>query len=164
MSNARRTKRRLAHELYPRPKDEFSTHTLDEAVKHFMAFAVGTAVAGTDWLDALKGDETRRVAVDRLALHMMTTRVALLLDAIHQEKTSEEAWEHVTPFGYDDGDITGEVLYARARNHGITIDNIKPYPVLAETGTHCHQGEPLVNGKESECEACTEPVEDGDPQ
>jgi hypothetical protein len=66
-------------------------------------------------------------------------------------------------------DESGEWIYERAIVHGVQPDHIKPYPCGPEPDHHDHyeaiegstwQKVHRIKGKESECEECTEPLEE----
>lgn len=163
MSAARRTKRRYAHELYPHPEDG-EVRRLAVDVPYLYAQAIGLEVHGTGWLDIepmiLAGERTNRLVAAR--------EIALVADALHQGMTGDESWEWAQSRAWDE---TGEIVGDRATHYGIDYDAIKPYPCGPEPDHHDHRGEPdrhgwrlvtRVQGRESECEDCTEPTEAGD--
>lgn len=168
----RRTIRRYAHELYPHP-EEGEVHPLADAVPYLYARAVGHEVRGTDWFDLGWSRETHTV-VDRAAFRLTAERTMALIDAraralhadaLFQGLTGAAAWEWAESRSCDE---TGEIVYDRAVHCGVPVEQIKPYPVLDEVDHHDHLDEPdvrgwrtvhRVDGKESECEACTEPIE-----
>lgn len=172
--STRRTKRRYAHELYPHP-GELEVQPLAEAVPYIYARAVGLSVFGTDWFDLGRTPEARKDedgnfrAEFRLAnartMEMIAARSAALhADALLQGLTGTEAWDWAESRAADE---SGECVYDRAAHYGVPVDDIKPYPVIDEPDHHDHYDEPdargwrmvnRANGKESECEDCTEPT------
>ncbi|MFI5426086.1 hypothetical protein [Aeromicrobium sp. UC242_57] len=87
---------------------------------------------------------------------------ALLADALLQGMGGQEAWE----WAESRMDESGEWIYERAEHYGVPIEQIKPYPVVAERDRHDHHDAPdergwqtshRVEGKESECLECCEP-------
>lgn len=154
----RRTKRRYAHELYPHA-EEYETRPLDVEAKYRVARAIGFEVAGTSWFDAEPG-----LYRDRILTLLNETRIALLAVALHKQMTGDAAWR------WADESMHEEFfrLYESAEEYGIDTHQIKPYPCGAEPDHHDHVGEPdargyrwitRVQGKESECDECTEIVE-----
>lgn len=96
------------------------------------------------------------------------TRIALLAVALHKGMTGDAAWEWVDSHLHEEMDV----LYEACPEYGVDVALIKPYPCGPEPDHHDHLGEPhLWNGleartvtrvpcKESECEECTEPIEE----
>ncbi len=158
MSDDRRTKRRYAHELYPHG-EEYEVRPLAVEVPYHYARAVGFDVQGTNWFDA-----EPRVMGDRINAYVQESRLALLLDALLQGLTGDEAWKWADEkIGDDNG-----WMFERAAHYGVPIDQIKPYLCNGEPDHHEHLGEPdkrgwrvvtRTPGKESECPECTEPIE-----
>jgi hypothetical protein len=156
----RRTIRRYAHELYPHP-DESETRPLSVEVPYLYARFVGLEVWGTSWFDV----EPRMLAGSRTHHMIDAARVALLADALAQGLTGDEAWAWASERVTDDM----ECVYDRAVGYGVPIDRVKPYPCGGEPDHHDHHGEPddvrgwrvvtRVDGPESECPDCTEPVD-----
>ena len=154
---ARRTKRRYAHELYPHA-DEWETRELATEVPYLYARAIGFDVWGTGWFD-----NPRRDGAERMNQLLDQRRIALLADALHQGKTGQEAWA----WADTRMDESGEWIYQQAVHYGVDPDRIKPYECGPEPDHHDHHSAPdsrgwrtvtRVDGKESECEECTEPT------
>ena len=153
---ARRTKRRYAHELFPEGEMDEVRAVGVEAVYHY-ARAIGFDTQGTGWFDAGPGKHAERVQ------QLVTERqVALLVDAIAQGFTGQEAWEWAFWRAQDEA---GEFIYERAVHYGIDPAKIKPYPCGDEPDYHDHRGPETITGwpiltriegKESECPECTE--------
>jgi hypothetical protein len=156
----RRTKRRYAHELYPHA-EEGETRPLTVEVPYLYARAIGFEIAGTSWFDV----EPRTLAGDR-TMHLIAARqMALLADALLQGMAGDAAW------GWADlraSEESGEWIWERSQVYGVDWDAIKPYPCGPEPDRHDHLSEPDARGgrrvtwvhiKESECDACTEPVD-----
>lgn len=176
MTAQMRTKRRYAHELYPHP-GEYEVQPLDQAVPYLYARAIGLSIWGTDWFALGCTDDARRdehgqvrpefrLTVERTHRLLMARSAALHADALLQGLGGAEAWEWAEERACDEA---GEIVYDRAVHYGVPVDRIKPYPVLAEPDHHDHHGEPdargwrevtRVEGRESECPDCCEPVED----
>lgn len=160
---ARRTKRRYAHELYPHA-EEREIRPLATEVPHLYARMVGLDVSGTSWIDMREGDALK-LSMERTLSLLDARRIALLGDALLQGLTGDEAWAWADQRSWDE---TGEIAYERARHYGVEPDRIKPYPCGPEPDHHYHHAEPdaqgwrvatRVDGKESDCVDCTEPVE-----
>lgn len=161
----RRTKRRYASEIYPHA-GEWELRPLSVEVPYLYARATGLNVWGTDWF-ALHGSDDRptiRLAWDRTEALIKARMIALLADALLQGMTGDEAWTWAMERTADEA---GEIVYDRAVHYGVPVEAIKPYPVLSEPDHHDHRGDPApggghyvtrVDGKESECPDCTEPV------
>lgn len=161
----RRTKRRYAHELYPHA-DEWETRPLEVEVPYRIARAVGFDVRGTSWFDMDTKDQARRSG-ERTMQMINEARIALLAVALHKGMTGDEAWR------WADESCHEEMwrLYEAAEEYGIDTNAIKPYPCGPEPDHHEHLSEPhfrhgiesrtvtRVQGKESECEECTEETE-----
>ncbi len=160
---ARRTKRRYAHELFPHP-DEGEARPLAVEVPYLLAMACGLDLKGTSaFTDAV----TPKELGDRVSRMVAAERLALLADALHRGLAGEEAWAAVP----SDPEALGETVWERAAAHGIDIDQIKPYGCGPEPDRHDHLSEPhirngitvrtvtFVQGRESDCEECTEPIE-----
>jgi len=155
---ARRTKRRYAHELYPHG-GEWEVRPLEVELPYLYARAIGFNVDGTSWF------ETMTEATHERTMRMLNAgQIALMADAMHQGLTGQEAWE----WAEKRMDESGEWVYQRAVHYGVDPSLIKPYPHGPEPEHHDHS-EPedargwrtvtRVQGKESECPDCTEPVE-----
>lgn len=163
----RRTKRRYAHELYPHA-DEWETRPLAAEVPYRIARAVGFDVDGTGWFDAETPTEYMQ-ANERTAAMINETRIALLAVALHKGMTGDEAWR------WADESCHEEMwrLHEAAAEYGIDTYAIKPYPCGPERDQHDHLSEPhtrygfeardvtRMQGKESECEECTEEEPEG---
>lgn len=160
-----RTKRKYAHELYPHP-GEYEVRPLEVEVPYLYAMAVGMGVFETDWFDLWNEDDatkaTQRLTVERTKYLIQCRQRALLADALLQGMGGQEAWEWAES-RYDE---SGEIIYDRATHYGVPVEQIKPYPVVAEPDHHNHYDEPdvrgwrtvhRVEGKESECPGCCEP-------
>lgn len=177
MSTERRTIRRYAHELYPHP-DEYEIQPLAEAVPYLYARAIGHEVWGTDWFDIGRTPEGRkdeggnfrpefRLACERTNQLILNRSAALHADALLQGLAGNEAWAWAEERAAEE---SGEWIYERATHYGVPVEQIKPYPVLAEAPTHNHYssgGNVIGHGivtrvdiPESECTDCTEPVAD----
>lgn len=164
----RRTKRRYAHELYPHA-EEWETRPLEVEVPYRLARAVGFDVNGTSWYDAETPGERERMA-DRTMQMINETRIALLTVALHKGMTGDEAWAWVDQNVHEEM----EQLYDSCKEYGVDVHRIKPYPCGPERDQHDHLGDlhtrngieyftvTRVQGKESECDECTEPI--GDPE
>lgn len=159
----RRTKRRYAHELYPHP-DEWEVQPLEVAVPYLYARAIGLDVHGSGWMES-KTKEDYRAAGDRTSLMIAARSAALHADALLQGLAGTEAWQWAEERASDE---TGEWIGERARHYGIDWNAIKPYLCGEEPNHHDHHDDPdahgwrivrRVDGKESECLGCTEPVE-----
>lgn len=173
--STRRTIRRYAHELYPHP-GEGVVQPLADAVPYLYARAVGLTVRGTDWFDLGRAPEDRRdengqfraefrLSVARTMEMIAAGSAALHADALLQGLSGEEAWMWAEERACEE---SGEWIWERAVHYGVPVDRIKPYPIITEPDHHDHKGEPApggghyinrVDGRESECEACTEPIE-----
>lgn len=166
----RRTKRRYASEIYPHA-GEWEVRPLSVEVPYRYAEMAGHSSFDTGWLGLVEsfpeGSLERRVAaqltMSRIQLHIHTAELALLADALSQGMTGDEAWSWAMTRVIDDM----ESAYERAAHYGIPFERIKPYPCGPEPDDHDHKGDPApggrhyvnrVNGKESECPDCTEPV------
>lgn len=155
----RRTKRRYAHELYPHG-EEFEVRPLEIEVPYLYARAIGFDVQSTSWFE-----NHGRAAVDRTNQLLDARHIALMADAMHQGLTGQEAWA----WAETRMDDSGEWIYERAEHYGVPIAGIKPYACGPEPDHHDHyeaipgvtwQKVHRMQGKESECEECTEPVEE----
>lgn len=176
--SARRTIRRYAHELYPHP-GEHEVQPLAVAVPYLYARAVGLNTWGTDWFDLGRTPEGRRdedgnlraefrLANERIMAMIAARSAALHADALLQGLSGEEAWTWAEERACDE---SGEWVYERATHYGVPVDRIKPYPVIAEARVHNHYETTgnvtgwdvvtRIDCPESECEACTEPIEAG---
>lgn len=155
----RRTKRRYAHELYPHG-EEFEVRPLEVEVPYLYARAIGFDVQGTSWFE-----DRGRTAVDRTNQLLDSRHIALMADAMHQGLTGQDAWA----WAETRMDESGEWVYQRAAHYGVKPELIKPYAHGPEPDHHDHD-EPIegskwtsvtrIQGKESECLACTEPIEE----
>lgn len=169
----RRTIRRYAHELYPHA-GEYEVQPLAQAVPYLYARAIGHEVWGTDWHDLGNTPESRRdedgnfrpefrLACERTNQMILARSAALHADALLQGLAGEEAWRWAEERANDE---TGEWVYERAVHYGVPVEQIKPYPILAEPPTHSHfssSGNVVGHGivttigmSESECPDCTE--------
>ena len=155
----RRTKRRYAHELYPHG-DEWEVRPLAVEVPYLYAIAMGLEVWGTGWFDKVDVETT-----DRTIMLGDARRTALMADAMLQGLTGDEAWTWVVERAADEA---GELVYERAEHYGVNPKLIKPYECGPERDRHDHLDAPdahgwsvvhRIEGKESECEECTEPIE-----
>lgn len=174
MSESRRTKRRYAHELYPHP-EEWEIQPLDDAVPYLYARFVGLSVFGSDWFDLWRPEHekteperaplTIRLTGARTLEMIAAKSAALHADALLQGLAGAEAWEWAEERAADE---TGECAYERAVHYGVPIDDIKPYPIVDEPDHHDHHDEPdargwrtvhRIDGKESDCLDCTEPID-----
>ena len=167
---ARRTKRRFAHELYPHG-EEGEPRPLAVEVPYLIARAIGLG-PDREWHDLLttRDPEKARLAASRTGHYIESATIALLAAALHNGLTGQDAWDYVASLT---GDVIGEFLYDHALQVGVDPDQIKPYQILSEPDTHQHyserQGgvrfllEHRVPGRESDCEQCTEPVEQATP-
>lgn len=153
----RRTRRRYAHELYPHG-EEFEVRPLDVEVPYLYARAVGFDVSGTSWF-ANPGENS----ATRTTQMLDARHIALMADAMHQGLTGQAAWE----WAESRMDDSGEWIYERAAHYGVDTDAIKPYPCGPEPDHHDHyeavpgvtwQKIHRIQGKESECPDCTEPL------
>lgn len=152
----RRTKRRYAHEMYPH--EEGMIRPLAVEVPYLYARALGLEVSGTSWFTV----EPRSIAGDRIDRMIGARHVALLADALAQDLIGQEAWEWAESRLSDE---SGEIVYERAVLHGVDPMAIKPYRCGDEPDHHDHYSDPdkrgsrfvnRIDGRESECEACTE--------
>lgn len=158
---SRQTKRRYAHELYPHG-EEHEIRPLSVEVPYLYARALGLEVSGTNWVNV----EPRTVAGDR-TWHMIDARHrAFNADALLQGLAGEEAWRWAEQRAMEE---SGEIVWERAVHYGVDPYAIKPYPCGPERDHHEHLSEAdargnrwvdRVQGKESECEQCTVPVEE----
>lgn len=165
MTTGRRTIRRYAHELYPHP-DEYEVRPLTVEVPYLYAQAIGMDVSGTGWFGVFgtPGHWAMEAGMSRTLRKIEARRTALLADALLQGKTGDDAWEWVE----SSLDVESSVVYLRAEHYGVEATRIKPYPCGPEPDHHDHYGEPdsggwrtvtRVDGRESDCPVCTEPVE-----
>jgi hypothetical protein len=158
-ATTRRTKRRLAHELYP-SAEEFETRPLAVEVPYLYARAIGMDLYGTGWSDTQSED--LKLAGQRTIILGAARSQAFLADALLQGMTGDEAWAWADQRSWN---YEGESLYERATHYGVPVDQIKPYPCGPELAYHYHDSEPDKRGnrwskrvdvKESECPECTE--------
>jgi hypothetical protein len=162
-TTGRRTKRRYAHELYPHPKDG-APRPLAVDVPYLYSRAIGLEVWGTDWFNA----SPREVPAARTMQLLDARHIALLADALLQDMVGDEAWSWAAEMASDE---TGELVGDRATFYGVDCERIKPYPCGPEPSHHTHLDAPdargwrtshRIEGKESECVECTEPIEGDD--
>ena len=160
----RRTLRRYAHELYPHPDEG----PLAVEVPYLYARAQGLRVFETGWYDMLAAPSPMpEIAAARTSALVQAGLLALLADALHQGLAGDEAWEWALVRA--GGDSLEEWVWDRGTRYGVDLDRIKPYPCGPEPDHHDHMettGNAMgygfvtrVPGRESECLACTEPVE-----
>ena len=163
----RRTKRRFAHELYPLAK-EGEVRPLSVEVPCQYALAVGFEVGDTDWFDLVHGSDAEKALAFARTDRLVDQRMhAFLLDALLQGMSGQEAFAWASERADDE---TGEIAWDRAVHYGVRVDEIRPYPVLAEAKWHRHWTARDARGwkvlienvqiPESECPECTEEVED----
>jgi hypothetical protein len=160
----RRTKRRYAHELYPHP-GEYDVRPLAVDVPYLYAQALGLEVWGTGWFDAFKRVAPQREATDRTLRLLAARRLAFTADALSQDMVGDEAWAWAEEYGNEE---SGELVWDRAVAHGVKPHLIKPYLCGPEPDCHDHftdqelrQGiVTRIEGPESACPLCTEPVID----
>lgn len=161
--SARRTKRRYAHELYPHA-EEWQTRPLAVEVPYLYSQAIGLETSGTGWMDLHDKGEHREPNY-RIYMLIDAQRIALLADALSLGMTGDEAWVWA-----DRHDVAGEWVWERAVHYGVDPDRIKPHPCGPEPEHHDHHGPKdarggqrvtRVDGKESDCPDCTEPVTEG---
>lgn len=166
---SRRTIRRYARELYPEP-GEWDVQPLEEAVPALYAEAVGMGAWGSDWFELDLRDKAQgALAVYRTHMLIQARREALMADAMLQGLTGSEAWTWVEERAMDE---TGECVHDRAVHYGVPVDQVKPYPVLAERAKHNHHDTTgnatgwgvttTIGMPESECPDCTEEVSNAD--
>jgi hypothetical protein len=157
----RRTKRRYAHELYPHGGD-FEIRPLTVEVPYLYARAQGFALEGSGWFENPGKEANARTYHVIDAIHM-----ALLADALLQGMTGDEAWKWVQ----ERRDYEGEWAFERSKHYGVPMRDIKPYPCGPEPDYHDHYDAPdasgwqtvhRIPGPESECEECTEPIDNDD--
>ena len=154
---SRRTKRRYAHEIYPR-WSEYETRALAVEVPYLYAQAIGLEVWGTS-CSSQSGEQF----IDRTARLVYARERALLADALLQGMGGDEAWEWAESRADDE---SGELVRDRAEHYGVDYFAIKPYPCGREPEQHAHftpdtgrvRVVTIVHGKESECPECTEEV------
>ena len=158
-SDKHRTKRRYAHELYPHP-EEYTVRPLAVEVPYRYARAIGLSVHRTSWRD----QPPEKIA-DRFAELIAARELAFVADALLQGKSGQEAWTWAMQRANDE---TGEWTWDRAVNYGVDPGRIKPYDCGPEPDHHYHESEPdargwsestRIEGKESECPECCEPIE-----
>lgn len=162
--NERRTRRCFAHELYPHP-GEHEIRPLTVDVPYLYAQAIGYEVRGTSWFE-FETPEQRERSMERTMALLRQREIALVADALLQGMTGDAAWKWAQERASEE---SGEFIGERSEAYGIDWDAIKPYPCGPEPDRHTHLGErdargfaivTSVNGKESECETCTEPIGD----
>ena len=155
-TEARRTKRRYAHELYPHA-EEGEIRSLVVDVPYWYSRMVGLELMGTNWSSV----EPRSLGGARVQDFISAARIALLADALAQGITGDEAWAWATERVTDDM----ECAYDRAVHYGVPLRAIKPYPCGGEPDRHDHLGNPdargmqivtRIDGPESDCDECTE--------
>lgn len=168
----------LPHLLRPPHPDEGEVQPLDQAVPYLYARAIGLQVQDTDWHDLGRTPEDRcdehghvrpefRLAIARTAAMIEAMRFALHADALLRGMSGAEAWEWAERYAVSP-DILHEITWEFAVHYGVPVDQIKPYPVIAEPAQHWHHdrtGNATGSGimtridcPESECEACTEEI------
>lgn len=156
------TKRKYAHELYPHNEDEYTPRPLIVEVPYLYARAVGYELRGTRWSEV----EPRSIGGDRVMYLIAARQIAFLADAMHQGLTGNDAWQWADMRASDE---TGEWVGERAEYYGVDWERIKPYPCGPEPDHHDHLDEAdargwrtvhRIEGKESECDECTEEVRD----
>lgn len=163
----RRTKRRFAHELYPLA-EEGEVRPLSVEVPCQYALAMGFEVVDTDWFDLVHGSDAEKTLALARTDQLVDQRMhAFLLDALLQGMSGQEAFAWASERADDE---TGEIAWDRAVHYGVPVDEIRPYPVLAEAQRHRHWTPRDAHGRkvlietvqipESECPECTEEVED----
>jgi hypothetical protein len=159
----RRTKRRYAHELYP-AGDEWEVRPLAVEVPRLYARAMGFEVDGTGWYELLGGsDEDKRQVGNRTVQLVDQRHIAFLADAMAQGLTGDIAWTWAEEHARDE---SGELAWERAEHYGVRVQAIKPYPCGPEPLHHDHFTNQedrhgivtVVDGPESTCLVCTEPV------
>lgn len=159
----RRTKRRLAHELYPHNGEFDDPRLLSVEVPYLYARMVGMRPEGTGWVDLEPSDPR---TLGRIRDLQNAARIALLADALAQGMSGDSAWAWADERAADDL----EVAWERAHDvlGGDVIDSIKPYACGPEPTSHEHLSDRdaygrrqvrWVAGRESECPDCTEPIE-----
>jgi hypothetical protein len=158
------TKRRYASELYPHAA-EGEVRPLAVEVPYLYALAIGWEPFGTSWHED-KSDVGMERSIWRIEIKVRAREQALIADALLQGLTGDEAWEWAESRVQDP---EGEAVYERARHYGVQPDLIKPFPCGPEPDHHDHYS-PVqgfggiwrkvdrVEGKESECPECCEPV------
>lgn len=166
---ARRTKRRYAHELYP-AGGGWEVRPLAVEVPHLYARAMGLEVDGTGWYDLLEGSPEEKRQVGARTVQLVQARhIAFLADAMAQGLTGDQGWAWAEEHARDE---SGELAWGRAEYYGVRPQAIKPYPCGPEPQRHdhfTHQEDrygtvDVVECSESECSDCTEPVpNDGNP-
>lgn len=160
MTEQRQTKRKYAHELYPHNPDEYTPRPLEVEVPYLYARAIGLNVSGTSWMEVDPKESGART------VQLVEARqLAFMADAMLQGLTGQEAWDWADTHASDE---TGEWAHERAKHYGVDAHLIKPYPCGPEPDKHEHLAEPdargwrtvtFVQGKESACPECTEPLE-----
>lgn len=165
----RRTKRRYAHELYPDPDGFAEAGDVDKVVPHLYARALGLNVLGTGWGGPWDDPEVVARAQARTQALVDARLIAALVDAMAQSRSGQDAYSWAYSVAADE---SGECIWDRAIELGVDPYAIKPYPCGPEADYHYHYGEPdrwgtrigiSRPGRESECEACTEPVPTEEP-
>lgn len=163
----RRTKRRLAHELFPHP-DEGEVRSLAIDAPYELARAIGLDL-DREWHELLdtRNRADTRAATERTSAFITAARLALLADALHRGLAGQEAWEAAMG---PSGDTLDEWVWLRACEHGIPVDKIKPYNILDGAKSHDHWTKPEGTGwwtlaarlpiPEDDCMDCTEPIPD----
>lgn len=152
------TKRKYAHELYPHPPED-GARPLAVEVPYLYARAIGYEIHGTGWFDV----EPRSAAIERTEYLIAARHMALIADALLQGMAGDEAWEWAALRANEE---SGEWIGERSEVYGVPYFDIKPYPCGPEPEHHNHYGPEnargfrvvtRVQGKESECDECTEP-------
>jgi hypothetical protein len=151
----RRTKRRFGYELFPHAEQD-EVRPLAVEVPYLYARAMAWQVLETGFAKA-----NRELVAQRYELMCLARQQALFADAVLQGMRGDEAWR----WALKHLDDAGEWVWERAEHYGVNPSMIKPYPCGPEPGSHmCGAGQPSgwrisVDGKESECEQCTEEAE-----
>lgn len=162
-----KTQRKYAHELYPLAKED-EVRPLSVEVQCQYALAMGFEVEDTDWFDLIDGSDAEKALAFARTDRLVDQRMhAFLLDALLQGKSGQEAFGWASERADDE---TGEIAWNRAVHYGVPVDEIRPYPVLAEAKRHRHWTPRNAHGckvlietvqiPESECPECTEEVEE----
>lgn len=163
----RKTRRKYAHELYPLAK-EGEVRPLSVEVPCQYALAMGFEVEDTDWFDLVHGSDAEKALAFARTDRLVDQRMhAFLLDALVQGMSGQEAFAWASERADDE---TGEIAWERAVHYGVRVDEIRPYPVLAEAHRHRHWTPRDAHGckvfietvqiPESECPECTDGVEE----
>ena len=160
----RRTKRRYAHELYPHG-EEFEVRPIAVEVPYLYSRAMGLEIEGTGWFK-----HPGRESNDRIMQLISARLIAFQADAMLQGLTGDVAWRWASNRASDE---SGEWAWERAEHYGVDPEKIKPYPCGPDPESHDHFDAPdgrrwgnvtRSAGTESECEQCTEPIEQTTPK